>query len=216
MNINQADVMLDYFVKQLNVHQVKFNLIKENAFSPESTELSDINDSEIDKFFDVLIKKIVQLNQEGYQIYERNICDKMMNLLSKRTRNICSSKGCVGGYKIISFNGKGDIFPCDMLDHEEVRIGNIKESNLLHMIEESIEKNRFFKKKENENCETCPWHGYCEGGCTASVIYAGKSQIDGMECKVNQILYPKLINILLTKPEIVQYLTNYQINVLRR
>ena len=103
-----------------------------------------------------------------------------------------------------------------MLDHEEVRIGNIKESNLLHMIEESIEKNRFFKKKENENCETCPWHGYCEGGCTASVIYAGKSQIDGMECKVNQILYPKLINILLTKPEIVQYLTNYQINVLRR
>lgn len=216
-NIHEASDILNYFAKQLNLHQAKFNLVKQNVFSPESMELSNFSDLEIDNFFDNIIKKIVQLNQEGYQIYERNICDKTMNLLSKRARNICSSRGCRGGYKIVSFNGKGDIYPCDMLDHEEVRIGNIKdEISLLHMIENAVEKNRFFKKKEIEECKMCPWNGYCEGGCTASMIYNEKSFIDEMECRVNRILYPKLIHLLLSKPETVQYLTNNQIIILRR
>lgn len=211
-NIHEASNILNYFAKELNLHRIKFNLIKENIFSPESMELSNLSNEEIDSFFEDTIKTIVRLNQEGYSIYERNICDKMMNLLSKQSRNICSSKGCQGGYKIISFNRKGDIYPCDMLDHEEVRIGNIAGGkNLLQMIENAVERNIFFTKKEISDCKTCSWRGFCEGGCTASMIYRETVGVDKMECRVNRILYPKLIRLILKNPETVLYLTNNQI-----
>lgn len=215
-NILEIRNILEYFVKELKLHQVKFNLIKRNHFSPESFELSNINNTDIDTFFNNLISKLIELNKEGYQIYERNICDKLLNLISKRNRNICSSQGCKGGYKIISFDGKGDIYPCDVLDNAEVRLGNIyNNSNLIHIIENSIINNSFFAKKEKENCKDCAWFTYCKGGCTASVLYDNNLKIDEMECRVNNILYPKLINIILTKPEVIHYLTNNQIKILR-
>ena len=214
-NIGKASEILDYFARELNLHQVKFNIIKKNSFSPESFELSNISDHEIDNLFETLIEKIIHLNRDGYRIYERNICDKMINLLSRRNRNICSSRGCMGGYKIISFDGNGDVYPCDMLDNKEVRIGNIAEdSDLVHMIESSAVKNSFFREKEKKDCSDCPWNGYCRGGCTASAVYSKECSVDERECRVNKILYPKLIRVLMEDPKAVPYLTNNEVNIL--
>lgn len=210
-NIDDIEQILNYFVKQLELSQVKFSLIKKTEFSPESYQMSDISDSELEQFYDHLISKVIDLNKKGYTIYERNICDKLLNLVSRRNRNICSSSGCMGGYKIISFDTNGNIYPCNTMDYKSVKIGSIYDIlDLVELIEASMQTSCFFKEKKNPACTSCPWHSYCKGGCSASSI-CGQQNIDEMECRVNRILYPKLIQCILEQPEAVSILTNNQV-----
>lgn len=90
-NIGKAEEILTYFAKEWKFHRVKLSLIKENTFSPESAGLSRIGEEELSCFYDTVLRTIVRLNREGYPIYERNICDKLVNLLRGRAGNICSA-----------------------------------------------------------------------------------------------------------------------------
>ena len=82
------------------------------------------------------------------------------------------------------------------------------------MIESSAVKNSFFREKEKKDCSDCPWNGYCRGGCTASAVYSKECSVDERECRVNKILYPKLIRVLMEDPKAVPYLTNNEVNIL--
>lgn len=118
---------------------------------------------------------------------------------------------------MIAVNRQGDIFPCDLVDVEKVKIGNLfSDFTVPDMIEQSKKENPFFQSNVMEICNECPWKIYCEGGCSASVIYNGeKGQcVDHLECRINQILYPKLLSLALKNPEAIWYLTNKKIKIL--
>ena len=68
-----------------------------------------------------------------------------MNLLTGKMLDICSSSGCSGGRRMITFDINGDIFPCDVTDYPEERMGNIDTHPDLHrLIQESAAQMNLF------------------------------------------------------------------------
>jgi len=127
-----------------------------------------------------------------------------MNLLVNSQSDACICSGCHGGKKLIAFDLTGSIYPCDLTDYPEEKIGNVSDNgNLVQTIEDAIKKRPFFVPKKTAECASCPWKCYCKGGCTVNIKSLGlpKGAIDPIECAVNKTLYPKLINFILQKPK---------------
>jgi uncharacterized protein len=140
----------------------------------------------------------------GKGIHISDITIRLKNLLVSEGKNICKSKGCMGGKRIISIDRNGNIFPCEMIDFEGENIGNIlNEDDLIDQINNAIEHHSFFNDRQNEDCINCPWAVFCRGGCTSSVRFiSNEDSIDISECALNKIMYPSIIELLLTEPDI--------------
>lgn len=110
-SIERIGDIIRYMVKELNINNLKFNIVR---ISSESDLAVTIN--KIDSFVEELFRTIISLSNEGFQISEGNIVERIYNILVRHERNICKSRGCMGGYKMVSFNRKGDIYPCELTD----------------------------------------------------------------------------------------------------
>ena len=205
---------IESMVKDLGLQTIKFNLMHPNSESFDMNSV--ITNDEIEKYINDIFSKIIALNEEGYKITDSNIRDKIMNILIGGSGDICHSRGCMGGRRFVTVAQNGDIYPCELVGNENVKIGNIHSGKTLQkMIEESMIDNEYFYEKKDEQCEDCPWNVYCKGGCTASILsYKGKVEgIDEKECNINKILYPLIIELILQKPEIVSRLTKGKASV---
>ena len=111
----------------------------------------------------------------------------------------CISHGCQGGRKMISFDHDGNIFPCEMIDFPEEKIGSIYEKEGIEtMINRAMQRNKFFLPKKDERCRACPWWYYCQGGCSSRNRYLNRDgEIDEIECALNRSIYPRLIKEIL-------------------
>ena len=147
------------------------------------------------------------------EVYEYNIWLKSMNLLTGKKLDVCNSNGCHGGKRMIAIDKHGDIFPCDVTDFPEERLGNIKtDKDLIALLENSVGEKAYFKEKKGNECEKCPWQHYCRGGCTVHMKCATQEQdVDMIECTINRNLYPKLISLILHEPERMNQLLGYEI-----
>ena len=108
-----------------------------------------------------------------------------------------------GGRRMVSFDMDGGIYPCELTDWPEERLGSVDgEQGLAEMVAAAAE-HPYFREKRKEACADCPWWYYCRGGCTSAVKYV-RPQIEGVdeqECAMNQTLYPLLTRLLLQRPE---------------
>ena len=215
LNVDKISSIIDTYVLDFGFHSVKLNIVKANPFSIDSQAISILNENIIGEFYDNLIERLIYWNERGYFIFERNIADKLQNLLTNNQNNICIAHGCLGGEKMISFNRKGDIYPCELVDVEKVKMGSIyDESTCPDLISDNKKTNPFFNSKRISKCDNCPWFVFCKGGCSASVIYNDFNTInDDLECKINMALYPKLIDIIINKTDMIWYLTNKLIKI---
>ena len=101
----------------------------------------------------------------------------------------------------MSIDINGDIYPCEMMDYKNVKIGSIYKDgklssnyDLISQINKSKKNNIYFQKKINSECKSCPWQYYCQGGCTSRIIYSnGKMKYDEVECEFNKIIYERII-----------------------
>ena len=206
-NADYIESILDYFVKEIGLKHVKFNFVHPSVFF-------DCNDICVDeKLISVtilrLLNRMVDLIEIGYQVEEHNICVKLKNILTNKFTDICHSRGCNGGKRMIVFDRNGNIFPCEMTDTPKEKLGSIYEPiSLLDMIHKSVGIRDYFLVKKEEICESCEWYIYCRGGCTVRTICSGKRPplIDRIECAVNRTLYPALMELILTKPNVVNKL----------
>jgi len=163
---------------------------------------------------ETLMDEIININKAGKKIFDANVRDKVLNLVKGGCNQLCHSDGCTGGYTFVTFARNGDIYPCELVGNESLKIGNINDGNLSEIITNSVSTNRYFKKKEDEKCHLCPWKVYCNGGCTASILsYGDKSGIDEKECVINRYLYPRLIDKILNNREDIYYLTNGEVEI---
>lgn len=214
-SIQYLERSLDVLCKDIGIISTKINPVHPNGQGFDSNLL--LTDNDIPLYVDILLNKLVELNESGYHFFESNIRDKLINLLCGKCREICHSEGCTGGYASVTFSRDGDIYPCELIGHEDVRIGSIYDGKALpQLINESIAEGLYFLSKHSTDCDTCPWWTYCRGGCTASCMSNGWDwgTVDQTECLVNRTLYPKLIELILERPQLISALTNDELKIM--
>ncbi len=206
-NAQYIEEILEYFACVLKLSVIKINFVHESMFS--DCESICLSENEISVTETRILNKLVELNERGLRISEHNIKVKINNLLFGRYSDICHSKGCMGGKKMIVFDKKGNIYPCELTDTPDERIGSIYDhTDLVSLVNSALNNRNFFIPKKAESCRGCEWHAFCRGGCTVRTISCGKRppQIDVIECAVNRTLYPTLAELIITKPEVINSL----------
>lgn len=203
--------IVEHFAKDLGLTHIKCNFVHPSSFS-ESTDCCLTSD-EIKRAECELFHTLLCLSDEGYHIVEENIFNKINNVLFCKFSDICISRGCNGGKKMVVFGENGDIYPCELTDYPEMSVGNVfmKDFNLDRQIGEAQTCNPFFREKINPKCIDCPFSYYCKGGCTVRSITTGAfPDVDPIECACNLAIYPEIICTILNNPERINKLLGYQ------
>lgn len=204
-NAPYIEEILEYFATKLHLENVKFNFVHQSSFNDchylclTKAEIADVELR--------ILRKLVELLERGYPIFDNNLRIKLNNILYRKYSDICHSRGCKGGLKMVVIGMDGGIYPCELTDTPREQIGSIYEdSDLPRQIEQSKQGRDFYLKKSGVECKECAWYIFCGGGCTVRTINSGKRPpaIDEIECAVNSALYPALIELVLKKPEIVE------------
>lgn len=189
--------MLDYYIVDLGLKNMKFNIVRDNANAGENA--LGISEDEVIVFANELLDYLQAYRMMGISFSEGNVELRAENILRRTGRSCCISHGCQGGKKIISFDQEGNIFPCEMTDFLEEKIGSIYDgANLTDQISKAVHKNRFFLPKKDVRCDGCPWWYFCQGGCSSRNRYLGRDgEIDTTECALNRTIYPRLVEWIL-------------------
>lgn len=196
-NFRDIDRILDYFIYHLGLFHMKFNLVRDNIHA-EERKLA-LTTKETEYFLQELIECLDAFQCMGANFSEGNIAIRAKNLLQRSGISCCLSHGCQAGRRIVSFDYKGDVYPCEMIDFPDEKIGSVFETVPLdQQIQAAIHKKRFFIPKKEEKCQECCWWYYCGGGCSSRNRYLKmEGEIDETECLINHILYPKIIEWIL-------------------
>lgn len=209
---NKVEEIINYLVKDLQLKKIKLNFVHRSTFTDNNYLC--MSPEQISETTLRIMNTIVELVKNGYQVYEYNIWTKLLNILLNRKGDVCISNGCHGGRKMITFDMNGNIFPCDVTDYPEEKMGSIYDGRSLNeVIKSAMQINKYFKSNETEECGSCPWQCYCKGGCTVHVKCAGFEPpcIDDIECSINTVLYPELVRLILTEPEVINALVGFDI-----
>lgn len=197
--------IVSYFWRDLQLPQFKFNVVKCHERMDE--DKLGLGLKETAKFANDLFDAMVDMYRSGGTSIETNLRTKALNLIERKCSSICLSRGCMGGRKIVSFDNQGSIFTCDMTDVAENSFGNVLENrDLVEVLSSASKCHPYFHKRQEPKCQSCPWSFFCRGGCSSSVRFCKGSYegVDEHECVINHIIYPRLIELLLTYPEIFQ------------
>lgn len=203
-NYKDIDKIIDYFINELGIHSMKFNIVKDNPNAAKKRLCLSLR--EVREFANKLCDVMEFYRILGVPFSEGNIQIRYDNLLERSSFSCCNSNGCKGGDVLISIDANGNIYPCEMMDYKDVLLGSIYVNNEVSngtnfddIIKANKENNVYFKDKGVPKCNKCPWKYYCNGGCTSRIYYAGnKDKIDKVECEFNRIVYPRLIEQLLS------------------
>lgn len=196
-NYCEISKILDYFIYHLGLTHMKFNLVRDNGNAKE--EKLALTSEEVELFLNEMMESVEVYHALGADFTEGNLEMKARNLLQRCGTSCCISHGCQGGRRMVSFDYKGDIFPCEMIDFPEEKIASIYDGMSLDIqIENAILNNSFFESKKADKCNECCWWYFCGGGCSSRNQYLGKNgQVDETECLINGIVYPRLIEWIL-------------------
>ncbi len=206
-SVDNIEDILDFYVKDMGIKHVKFNFVHESEFANNLC----LNKEQVIDGTKRLYKKILSLIEEDYSIVDMNIRHKLLNLLIRDRSDICVSHGCMGGKKMIVFDMEGYIYPCELTDYIEERIGNIKEEeDLIELINKARNVKEYFKEKVEESCLLCSWKYFCRGGCSIKAKLS-RSKTDKLECIINRTLYPEIIDSILNKPKVINKFLNVEI-----
>lgn len=206
------DRVITHFVKDLKLKHMKLNLMRISDFIDNSNLY--VSEEEASKFVENMLDTVVKLLGDGYEFEEVNITTKMLNLINHQKSNLCICRGCNGGKAMVTISRDGKVYPCELSDYPEECIGSIyDERSLVDTVKSGMETHDYFAEKHIEECDSCPWKYFCRGGCTSHVKTQGLKppDIDKLECIVNKTLYPRLVELILTRPDIVNKIVRYQV-----
>lgn len=199
-SIEHPEELIDHLVT-VGIRNMKFNIVRDNRYAREGGLLPELD--QIDDFYKRVFQHILRYYERGIRITESTIHTRFENLVNSSRKNCCESSGCTGGRSILSFDYKGDIYPCELTDFEEEKIGSIDDGDLRSLIQKKKQVSLFHKDRTNSECSECPWLFYCRGGCTSRVLYCGKDGIDEVACHINRILYPLISEQIVRAPRIL-------------
>ena len=194
-----------YFSKKLGLRNIKFNLMRKTA---DNGHLA-IHPMQIDGYVQMLLGCLHDLYKQGIELVEQNVAQRIANLVCRPNNNICNACGCCGGYRMLSIDSEGYVYPCELSDYADYRLGRVGMADFSDMVMSSIAaQHEYLQERHIPSCTECAWRYFCRGGCRSAAKYASGSPlgIDETECRLNQSLYPRLVELLLTDPPFAQYL----------
>lgn len=206
---------VDYIVNYIGISNIKYNLVHPSGGCDFNKEML-ISKEKLPEYVRRVLNAVIEQINKGNRCYESNIADKLCNLLGFPKDNMCNSKGCRGGISFISFDRDGNIYPCEMIGHPEIRIGNVSNGDdLIELIIKAHDTNPYYAPRKVESCSKCPFFYYCRGGCKACSMAYGKEamEIDDIECEINKTLYPLLIDIILNNPQLAEKIIDNQYRI---
>ncbi len=75
--------------------------------------------------------------------------------------------------RTLALDPKGDIYPCQLFQHPDYRVGNVREMSLRQATESpellATVHTAASRKYVVEACRECNWRNFCQGSCSASV-----------------------------------------------
>lgn len=197
--------IVEYFCRDLKLPQFKFNPVKSHPGMKDDGLGLDV--ASVRQFAREVFHALVAEHRAGFRGVEINVRTRILNLFSHRPGSICLSRGCQGGRKLVSINGKGEIHTCDLTDAGDEPFGTIHDGrDLTEILEAAAASHPFFSPRGGPACGKCPWHFFCRGGCKSSMRFARggyTGEIDPHECAINHVLYPEIIRLFLLEPELV-------------
>lgn len=204
--------IVDFFVKELKISRVKMNIVK------DSSQMSDkslcLKPEDISYFWEQLLNKLISINENCISFGENTIIAMLHNLTTQRPMSFCHSRGCQSGYRMLSFGMDGGIYPCDLTDYPELKLGNISSTDgLKTIVSHQMQSHPFLKLQLPDKCSDCNWKIYCGGGCKSMRLYNKRNEPDQADCIRNNTLYPLLINLIINKPKIIKSLTGGEISI---
>lgn len=110
------------------------------------------------------------LTEEDFLQFVIKYSDKNINIedVPSNVSNLNFRATCGAGENMISVNYKGDVFPCHMLQKEELCMGNILHDEISTVIESQRAKEVSSRNVDaNEECAGCDVRYLCGGGCKA-------------------------------------------------
>jgi len=211
-SLGHIEETLHFLAKEIGLPSVKMNLVR------ASTQTKDlaVGIEYVEEYVDRLLAGLAALHRDGVSFTEGNVLEKLSNLLLRRNRNICISRGCMGGRSMVSFDCEGNIYPCEMTDYPEEALGNVFDNaDLVQAVQKAATQKAYFQERKCEQCDDCPWLYYCGGGCASAVKYrtGAFDGIDEIECKVNRVLYPKLVKMILDEPELAEKMVGHMTTI---
>lgn len=208
-SMDHIEEIMSYLTNELHLSNIKMNFVHRSCFS-NNDELC-LSSEEISSAVQRILDCIIKLHKQNVGVFDYNIWLKSMNLLTAKRIDVCLSNGCNGGRRMITIDRHGDIYPCDVTDFPEEKLGNIFDGkNLVELVKDAITKKAYFKLKSSDNCKSCPWSYYCRGGCTVHMKCALEDKdVDDIECAINRIIYPRLVKLILDEPEIMNSIVGY-------
>lgn len=184
-NCNTIDKEIEYFTN-LNL-PVKFNIVFNTTTGVENN-LANLTKEDI---FNCYIKAFEYIISK-----EKTSCDNMFDLfinkiLNKKCNSICATKYCISRW--ISFNSKGDSFPCgqEWDRFKAYSFGNINNFSIEEIFESEKflnYKKKFDKKIKECSNKKCSAFDICMGGCPGENKANGKD-VDSFikeHCYLNQ------------------------------
>jgi len=98
----------------------------------------------------------------------------------------------------LAITSHGDLYPCPLLTENRFYLGNIRDRGLDDVVNlpkrEKLVHDYLDRREKMDECRTCDWRGFCQGGCPASV-YLEKGRdlgVDGL-CQLRDELYESLL-----------------------
>lgn len=205
--------IIHYFSSELCLNQVKMNVVKETKGMRDRTlGLTSLN---IRQYWEMMIDEIIEMNRNGISFGENTIIAMLHNLTTRRPVSFCHSRGCQSGYRMLSFGMDGGLYPCDLTDIEELKLGDIESSlDLLEIVGGQKNTHPFMTIQVPSVCRSCEWRFFCAGGCVSMRLLESKvSEPNSPDCIRNRIIYPKLIELILNEPHLISLMTNGVISI---
>lgn len=198
-SLGRVKEILQYLENTLQMRSIKLNLMRQPAY--ECKNVRALSPEEITAIADEIVSALTELRRGGSRMKESTTGDRLLNLLTKKNRNICNSSGCCGGRRMVSFDLNGNIYPCELTDWPDECMGNIADgTDLCRIVEQAVATQPYFQPKHIDACDDCPWWFYCRGGCSSAVKYRHLQPpcVDESECQLNRSLYPLLVKKILS------------------
>ncbi len=176
---------LDFFVKEVKLNRLAFNLFTDDSTGNLQMTDEDISSAEAEFFYKTILRFWLEQNNRELSIREIDNC---LAGTVGRWPNNCSFNGSCADY--FSLNNNGEIYPCERLSFSgSGLLGDLRNQKLT----EILTSGQFVQHCERSAqksvvCGDCSYSQFCNNGCTALRDKDGSFRY----CSARQETYRKL------------------------
>ncbi|MFQ5650539.1 MAG: radical SAM protein [bacterium] len=203
-NVDRPEEIVDYFVSR-NIHYGLFKEMLGLGRAEASWHELAVGPEEFFEF----IKRVLEYTTENNIFFRDLTTKRLIRNLLVRTRSFrCMRSPCNAGVDYFVIRPNGDIYPCADHVRPELKMGNIKDPEPLHVCFEKqptvVEMKCHRSVKNIPGCRSCDWRHLCEAECGLAALKSyGTLYHASPKCQFYKMVYPYLLGFSQKHPEVI-------------